>query len=139
MMTETPNNLERRAAQRFEYQVRVGIQTGDRSQMDLGFTQDLSAKGAFLFTQLPLEPGDQVELTLTMPSQITMAEQARVRCRAQVLRCTASQGAGRGVGVVLAAYEFLPEGIDETLPRVAGLHDNRYAQEQKRVPDLPLR
>jgi hypothetical protein len=139
-MAEMPTNLERRAAQRFEYQVRVAVLTKDRSQVDLGFTQDLSAKGAFLFTQLPLEPGDNVELILTLPTQITMAEESRVRCRAKVQRCTASTGAGRGVGVVLAAYEFLPEGFDENLPRVAGLHENRYSQDERPAPaHVPLR
>lgn len=139
-MTKATNHLERRAAQRFEYQVRVAIQTKDQSRKDLGFTQDLSAKGAFLFTQLPLAPGDDVELTLTMPSLITMGAPARVCCQAQVLRCTASAGAGKGVGVILAAYEFLPEEMPENFPRVAGLHENRYAEPEKRVPaHVPLR
>ncbi len=130
-MPTAPNRLERRAAQRFDHQVRVAIQSKGGTQVDFGFTQDLSARGAFFFTQLPLQVGDETELTLTMPSEIAMAENARVRCAARVIRTTASATGGRGVAVVLAGYEFLPEETSPGVSRVATLHQNRYSPEDK--------
>jgi hypothetical protein len=130
-MPTAPNRLERRAAQRFDHQVRVAVQCKGGTQIDLGFTQDISARGAFFFTQLPLEVGDEVELTLIMPSEIAMAENARVRCSGRVIRTAASATGGRGVAVALAGYEFLPEEADQGVSRVAALHQNRYSPEEK--------
>lgn len=130
-MPTAPNRLERRAAQRFDHQVRVAVQCKGGAQVDMGFTQDLSARGAFFFTQLPLEVGDEVELTLTMPSEIAMADNARVRCSGRVIRSAPSATGGRGVAVVLAGYEFLSEEADQGISRVATLHQNRYRPEEK--------
>jgi hypothetical protein len=52
----------------------------------LGFTQDLSSRGVFFFTDAPLQEGAEIELTLNMPSEITLGENMRVRCRGHVLR-----------------------------------------------------
>ena len=49
----------------------------------LGFTQDLSSRGAFLFTDMALSEGAEIELTLRMPCEITLGENMRVRCRGQ--------------------------------------------------------
>ena len=102
--------LERRAAQRFDFQVPVTIRLADKQTEGCGFTQDLSARGALLYTDLAMAEGDAVELTLVMPSEITLAENMRVRCRGKVMRvCTALTGTRFGVAVVLEGYEYLPE------------------------------
>ena len=44
--------------------------------------------GAFLFTDMALSEGAEIELTLRMPSEITLGENMRVRCRGEVLRIT---------------------------------------------------
>jgi hypothetical protein len=75
-----------------------------------GYTQDLSARGVLFYTDLPLANADAVELTLVMPSEITLAETMRVRCRGEVVRVAPpSGGMARGVAVRLEEYEFLPE------------------------------
>jgi len=109
-MSSEPLRQERRAAQRFDFHLPVHIRALDRDQEGSGFTQDLSARGAFFFTDLPLTPGENVELTLVMPSEITLAENMRVRCRGQVLRTIpASYGAKAAAAVRIAGYEFLSE------------------------------
>ena len=51
-----------------------------------------------------------MELTLIMPSEITLAENMRVRCRGKVVRvCSPQAGSKCAVAVQLEGYEFLPE------------------------------
>jgi PilZ domain len=102
--------FERRATQRFDFHLPVTLRLADSDSEGYGFTQDLSARGALLYTDFALSEGDAVELTLVMPSEITLAEDMRVRCRGKVMRvCTALIGTKFGVAVHLEGYEYLPE------------------------------
>ncbi len=107
-MSAEPVRMERRAGQRFEVHLPVSIQVEDRTVA--GFTQDVSARGVFLYAEAALPEGTTVELTFTMPSEITLAESMRVRCQGRVLRSLAC-GAGQknGIAVHLGSYEYLPE------------------------------
>ena len=85
------------------------------------FTQDLSGRGIFFYAETALPEGAVVELTFTMPSEITLAENMPVRCRGRVLRASASQGGQRnGIAVQLDSYEYLPsERTDPQFVRVS--------------------
>jgi hypothetical protein len=86
-MTLTPPVVvERRVGQRFAFNLPVSLRDVSTAAEGLGFTQDLSSRGAFLFTVMALTQGAEVELTLKMPSEITLGESMRVRCRGRVLR-----------------------------------------------------
>jgi hypothetical protein len=85
-MTASPVGVERRIGQRFAYNLPVSLRDISAATEGLGFTQDLSSRGAFLFTDMALSEGAEVELTLKMPSEITLGENMRVRCRGRVLR-----------------------------------------------------
>lgn len=105
-MTE-PLRVERRVGQRFEVHLPVLIKMGDRTIS--GFSQDVSSRGVFLYTEAALTEGDNVELTFTMPSEITLGESMRVRCQGRVLRSgVAGAGQRNGVAVQLDSYEYLP-------------------------------
>ena len=102
--------LERRAGQRFGFQMPISICRTSTGREGAGFTHDLSARGASFYTDLTLAMGDAVELTLVMPSEITLAESMRVRCRGRVVRVFPSVVPGKfGVAVQLHGYEFLPD------------------------------
>jgi hypothetical protein len=100
----------------------------------VGFTQDLSSRGVFFFTNAALTEGAEIELTLRMPSEITLGESMPVRCRGRILRVErtpsasdASQNAPKiGVAVRFEGYEYLPESSESfaTFPRVATLHSH---------------
>src|ERR1700676_2754792 len=85
-MTTPPVGVERRIGQRFAFNLPVSLREVATSAEGLGFTQDVSSRGAFLFTDMALHEGAEVELTLKMPSEITLGENMRVRCRGRVLR-----------------------------------------------------
>jgi len=111
-MRTDPNRVERRGAQRFEVQLPVAVHFEGRTVP--GFTQDLSGRGIFFYTEASLPEGAVVELTFTMPSEITLAENMPVRCRGRVLRSSAprfapSPAAQRtGIAVQLDSYQYLP-------------------------------
>lgn len=117
-MSTVPNrlehNLERRGAQRFEVHLPLSIHFEGRTVP--GFTQDLSGRGIFFYAETALPQGAVVELTFTMPSEITLTENMPVRCRGRVLRSSAAQARHSqdsqrsGIAVQLDSYEYLPSG-----------------------------
>lgn len=107
-MSTEPVRVERRVGQRFEVNLSVVVSVAGRTMT--AFTQDVSARGAFLYTEQELPEGASVELTFTMPSEITLAESMRVRCLGRVLRrLSAGTGQRNGVAVHLDSYEYLAE------------------------------
>lgn len=111
-MSTTSNRLERRGAQRFE--VHQPLMVHFDGQTVPGFTQDLSGRGIFFYVEAALAAGSAVELTFTMPAQITLGDNMPVRCRGRVLRASSFQDRGRsGIAVQLSSYEYLP--ADEPL------------------------
>jgi hypothetical protein len=138
-MTTPPVGVERRVGQRFAFNLPVSVREVSTAAEGLGFTQDLSSRGAFFFTDMQLSEGAEVELTLRMPSEITLGESMQVRCRGQVLRVVKAMDNASvepkspesdaaetkiGVAVCLKGYEYLPETEDFSLGarRMLGLH-----------------
>jgi hypothetical protein len=133
--------LERRGAQRFDFHLPVTVRIAGNEPEGYGFTQNLSARGAFFYTDFPLVEGNSIELTLVMPSEITLAENMRVRCRGRVTRVTPTANKSV-VAAHLEGYEFLaqPEGSTETsasYARISALHE--HAHEEKSPPALESR
>jgi len=130
-MTTSPARVERRVGQRFPYLLSLSLRQPLGSVEGVGFTQDLSSRGVFFFTDAPLTEGAEIELTLRMPSEITLGESMPVRCRGRVLRVVRSsigpnltpEGAETKIGVAvrLECYEYLPDPSAD-LARVASLH-----------------
>jgi PilZ domain len=129
-MTNPPVGVERRIGQRFAFNLPVSLRDVATNAEGLGFTQDLSSRGAFLFTDMVLSEGAEVELTLKMPSEITLGQNMCVRCRGHVLRIvkpadlTKSSETKIGVAVCLKGYEYLPETEDGSAEfrRISALH-----------------
>ena len=127
-MTTSPSRIERRVGQRFSYLLPLSIREASGSLQGMGFTQDLSSRGVFFFTDLALTVGMEIEVTLRMPSEITLGEGMPVRCRGRVLRVTSpvaasTTGAGAetkiGVAVRLDGYEYLPSDSLANFSRVS--------------------
>jgi hypothetical protein len=156
-MTTPPVSVERRIGQRFPFDLPVSLRDLANSAEGLGFTQDLSSRGAFLFTDMALSEGAEIELTLKMPSEITLGENMRVCCRGRVLRIvkpadtgwkpaalpgtetrltetrsaeTRSAETKIGVAVCLKGYEYLPETEDGSADfrRISALHSAGEAE-----------
>src|ERR1700756_1444968 len=85
-MSSPPVRLERRVGQRFSYLLPLSLRQPATALEGMGFTQDLSSRGVFFFTDAALSEGSEIEITLRMPSEITLGESMPVRCRGRILR-----------------------------------------------------
>jgi hypothetical protein len=143
-MTTPPVGVERRVGQRFPYLLPLSLRQLAESLEGVGFTQDLSSRGVFFFTDAPLTEGAEIEITLRMPSEITLGESMPVRCRGRILRVirpsaqsiSSRTEAKIGVAVRLEGYEYLTESSQSsaTFPRVSSLHTHH---EEDRPVALP--
>jgi hypothetical protein len=123
-MSADPNRLERRGAQRFEAHQPLAILFEGKTVP--GFTQDLSGRGMFFYAETTLPQGAVVELTFSMPSEITLGDNMPVRCRGRVLRSSASNAGQRsGIAVKLDSYEYLPS--DQTMSHFVRVSGNSNA------------
>jgi hypothetical protein len=119
--------LERRAAQRFELHLPVSVRLPQTACEGCGSTQNLSARGALFHTDLQMAEADAMEITLVMPSMITLADSMRVRCRGKVLRVLSSaQGRGSVVAVQVEKYEYLAETTAALSSRMSALHEHPH-------------
>ena len=156
-MTTPSVGVERRVGQRFAFNLPVSLRDVSSGTEGLGFTQDLSSRGAFFFTDMALSEGAEIELTLRMPSEITLGENMRVRCRGQVLRIAkaadknwkpALESEARqedtkiGVAVCLKGYEYLPEDEDTSADfrRISALHNPGESERRSAsgTPPVPV-
>ncbi len=106
MTSAEQTRIERRCGQRFPYQISVFLRLPDDGHSGTGFTQDLSSRGALLWTDFPLTEGQMVEVSFVMPSEITLAEDMTVCCRARVLRLNYAEGNRPAVAVKIEHYDF---------------------------------
>jgi hypothetical protein len=117
-MNTSPVRVERRVGQRFPYLLPVSLRQPSTGIESVGFTQDLSSRGVFFFTDACLVEGAEIELTVRMPSEITLGESMPVRCRGRILRVVrpstplselSSDRAQTKIGVAvrLEGYEYL--------------------------------
>jgi len=154
-MTTPPAGIERRVGQRFPYLLPLPLRQLGTSVEGVGFTQDLSSRGVFFFTDAAVTEGSEIELSLKMPSEITLGENMPVRCRGHVLRVVRPaanrDAAGSahaetkiGVAVRFEGYEYLAESSEAaaSFPRVSALHphaDQRQEEEDRRLTDSSAR
>ena len=134
-------HLERRASQRFEFQLPVAVRLSGTDREGCGFTQDLSGRGALLYTDFQVAEGDVVELTFMMPAEITLTENMRVRCRGRVTRVVPVQSKYE-VAVHIEGYEYLSEATttaqaSASFPRISGAHDAGQTRKSPPVPGAP--
>jgi hypothetical protein len=141
----TPLAVERRIGQRFAFNLPVSLRDIATATEGLGFTQDLSSRGVFFFTDMNINEGCEIELTLKMPSEITLGEAMRIRCKGRVLRVirpleriakstdatpdepiseTKPAETKVGVAVCLNGYDYLYETGDDSpeFRRISALH-----------------
>jgi len=100
---------ERRGEQRFPLRLPVVVKSiHDGIQEETSLTRDVSARGAFFYLDGCLAEGAPVELILTLPAEITLTENIRVRCRGKVVRVVRGINGGKiGVAAAIEQYDFV--------------------------------
>ena len=100
---------DRRAMRRFDMRLPASVEVEDAALGELlTETQNVSARGVFLYLDRPLAEGSRMHVTLTLPPHITLTDPVRVRFTARVVRSEAPLPASRiGIAAVIEEYEFL--------------------------------
>ncbi len=105
---------ERRAEQRFPLRLPIIVKSFEGGlKEETSQTRDVSARGAFFFLENRLPEGAVIEMTLTLPSEITLTESIKVRCKGRVVRLLDKMEVGKiGTAVVIEQYDFAADAHD---------------------------
>jgi hypothetical protein len=100
---------ERRVMRRFDMRLPAMVRLPGLPAGELMTeTQNVSARGVFLYLDRTIAEGSRIEVTMTFPPQITLTDSVRIRFLARVLRVEAPLPVSRiGVAALIEEYEFL--------------------------------
>ena len=71
-------------------------------------SKDVSSHGVYFQMETSLKSGSAVEITITLPSEITRSEPVRVRCEGRVQRSESIAEGRVGIAAKIERYRFLP-------------------------------
>jgi hypothetical protein len=98
---------ERRTMRRFDMRLPAVVRLEGASEFHTE-TQNVSARGVFLYLDRALAPGSRLEVTMTFPPHITLTDAVRVRFTARVIRVESPLPSLRiGTAAMIENYEFL--------------------------------
>jgi hypothetical protein len=102
---------DRRQATRFDLKLPVILRwrDGDRMREAHTMSQDVSSNGIYFLLSEGIQDGTNVEVEMTLPSQITRAGPVRVRCLGRIQRCEEPQGSTTGIAASINKYQFLAD------------------------------
>jgi hypothetical protein len=103
-------SIERRRAQRFDFQLPVLVRWKQGSEMRAVRTmsENLSSNGIYFSLAEGIKKGTSVELIVTLPHRVTLAGPLSVRCFGRVRRCEQANGVNQGMATEFEKFEFLP-------------------------------
>lgn len=104
--------MDRRTARRYELSlpvnIRIPVQTDPVTCN--GKTRDISTRGVYLTTENDLNVGAELDLTVTLPAEVTRGAEVLVRTKCTVLRVDKSSTNGDcrvGVAALFKRYEIV--------------------------------
>src|SRR3989449_9567383 len=79
---------ERRTTQRFDLSLplTVRLPSGRSAQTQKGKTRDISTRGVYFVIDQDLEAGSELDITLTLPAEVTRGIEVFVRASGKVIR-----------------------------------------------------
>jgi hypothetical protein len=100
---------EKRTTRRFSLDLPISVKSTDNVETALkGKTRDVSSHGVFMYLNSEIAEGAGLEFVMTLPSEVTLAEPIRVRCKGRVLRVQKTDRA-QGIAVSIDRYDFVAE------------------------------
>jgi PilZ domain len=99
---------EQRGMRRIALALPVAVKFDDSPAPELlAQTKDVSARGIYFYLDSPPQPGSRLQFTLTLPPEITLTEEIRVRCTGRVVRVETPVPGKTGIAAAIEQYEFL--------------------------------
>jgi hypothetical protein len=103
---------ELRATRRFNLRLPIEVKyAADSVKQARAHTRDVSSRGICFYFDSHIQPGSDIEFTLTLPPEITLTESIRVRCKGTVVRVEPPPvpGGKMGIAATIQHYEFVGE------------------------------
>src|SRR6195256_6257336 len=100
---------ERRTTRRYDLSLPIVIRV-PRLDSQQGKTRDISTRGLYFVVDQNLESGSQLDITLTLPAEITHGSEVFVRALGKVVRVERriEDGSARmGVAAVIERYDII--------------------------------
>ncbi len=103
---------ERRTARRYDLSLPIIIRVPTERALDTqqGKTRDISTRGLYFVVAENLEAGSQLDITLTLPAEITHGTEVLVRALGKVVRVERRMEDGNsrmGVAAVIERYDII--------------------------------
>lgn len=101
---------ERRNARRYDLSLPVVIRIpSDVADLQQGKTRDISTRGLYFEIEQDLQAGLELDITLTLPSEITHGSEVFVRAAGKVVRVERTEGGTTrlGVAAVIERYDIV--------------------------------
>jgi c-di-GMP-binding flagellar brake protein YcgR len=103
---------ERRTARRYDLSLSIIIRVPTDRALDTqqGKTRDISTRGLYFVVEQNLEAGSELDITLTLPAEITHGTDVFVRAMGKVVRVEnrTEDGSSRmGVAAVIERYDII--------------------------------
>lgn len=102
---------ERRTTRRYDLSLPVAIRVPAGRALDSqqGKTRDVSTRGLYFVVDENMESGSQLEITLTLPAEITNGSEVLIRAHGKVVRVERRMEDGNarmGVAAVIERYDM---------------------------------
>jgi c-di-GMP-binding flagellar brake protein YcgR len=103
---------ERRTARRYDLSLPIIIRVPTDRALDTqrGKTRDISTRGLYFVIEQNLEAGSELDITLTLPAEITHGTEVLVRALGKVVRVERRSEDGEtrmGVAAVIGRYDII--------------------------------
>lgn len=103
---------ERRTARRYDLTLPIIVRIPSERIVDTqkGKTRDISTRGLYFVIDQNLEAGSELDMTLTLPAEITQGTDVLVRAVGKVIRVEERSGDGDdrlGVAAVIERYDII--------------------------------
>jgi c-di-GMP-binding flagellar brake protein YcgR len=103
---------ERRTARRYDLSLPVMIRVAAERVVDMqeGRTRDVSTRGLYFVLDQDLAEGSEIDITLTLPAELTRGSEVLVRAMGKVVRLEnrLEDGSSRmGVAAVIERYDIV--------------------------------
>jgi len=104
---------ERRAARRYDLSLPIIIrsqQPAKEPNARNGRTRDISTRGIYFMIDKDIASGAEIDITLTLPAEITRGTEVLVRAQGRVVRVEErirNDGSQMGVAVVIERYDII--------------------------------
>jgi len=103
---------ERRTSRRYDLSLPIIIRVPTEKAEDSrqGKTRDISTRGLYFVVEQNLEAGSELDLTLTLPVEVTQGSEVFVRAQGKVVRVerrTEDGNTRMGVAAVIERYDII--------------------------------